>query len=207
MKRLLPAFSLVVLLAVAQATWAESVAVGAITTPAATATTATSATAASLTGTVMISSPGTTSTLSGHGSSVSISSGSPVVLPSGTYTLGGVNYVQGVNKGAATEKWELIGSGYRPQPIRVVVTGGEVTTLAMGPPLVAAVKIGKAREVAEPATDGPAGRFIPVNLELQGQAGELYRTIAHENKMAEVPTFTFLDEKGNEIGQGKAQYG
>ena len=186
-------------LALAAAACGEFTRAGHVPTPAAAVSTPTSA-ASAPTGTVKVSTPGVTVNLSGGGvRDVSITSGRPATLPAGTYTATRVSYAKAVEKDGQKETWtfgtfrEVLRATGRPCYVKV--TEGEVTSLEHGPPLVANVKVGKPRY-----QDG--GRIVTIDLELTGQAGEVYGSFRKSGQLPPCPTVTVIDGKGIEIAQG-----
>jgi hypothetical protein len=171
--------------------------------PAAVASSSTNIIATS-TGTVRVATPSATVRLTVSGSHVVITSDKPVVLPSGTHFYAWATYSKVDEKDGKKETRGLSAPNFS-----IKVAEGEVTTLNVGPPLVAKVTVGKVY-VSSAAGDRPEVRSIRIDLALTGQAGEVYRSITKSGAgeaLASGPSFTILDDKGAEIGQGNCEYG
>jgi hypothetical protein len=167
-----------------------------------TGSSATSSAAVSVpTGTLKIDTPGIKAETSSGNRSVSISVGKPAMLPTGTYRILYVHCTKEREKDGKAEKWEAHGSWSNRSPLVVTVVADEVTTLQVGPPLVANVRIGKLSK----GEDGM--RSLSIALEVTGQGGEAYRFLVKNGSANGAPIFTFVDEKGKELGQAKTGVG
>jgi len=207
MRKLAPALGLCVFLALAATSCGESTPTSTVPTPTATVPTPTSA-VSTPSGTVKVSTPGVTVGLRRGGvGGFSVASGTPVMVPTGTHLAVSVTCMKVLEKDGKKETWSIHAGSLGGKQIPFKVTEGEDTTLNVGPPLVAKVTVGKV--VRSPATaDRPEERSVGISLDLAGQAGEVYRFIHVDGKLPSVwPSFSILDEKGVEIGEGKIDYG
>jgi hypothetical protein len=190
--RTLLAVALCTCLASAEAAWGESAPAGKASTS---------------TGTIKVTSPGATVSFYAADKPVSVTGGTPVEVPTGTYFTSVVTCTQAVEKDGKKETWSIRSVGLAEEKFAVKVAGGEVTTVHVGPPLVANIKVGKAYAVPATAANDPGVRYVRVDLDMMGQGGEIYRFFEKNGKEPSTPSLSFVDEQGKEIGQCNIEFG
>jgi hypothetical protein len=157
------------------------------------------------TGTIKVATPGLHVFFSIDKKIVEVSAEKEAVVPVGTYTPVTMNYQ--VREASKDDKkgplWTIMSFGSSSNLAKVQVKDSATATIEGGPPLTVKAIVGTV------ATEAKGVKTVPIDLAIEGKAGERYSagTVTQDGKQVPAPTLKVVDESGKVLTSANFEYG